>query len=66
MRGTKFLAHLFYFLQKGIAMLEELKQEQQPVQTTKHPYQQNQEPTVCDLNDKECLQRLVAAFSDCD
>ena len=65
MRGTKFLAHLFYFLQKGIAMLE-LEKEQQPVQPQQHPYQQNQEPTVCDLNDKECLQRLVAAFSDCD
>ena len=65
MRGTKFLAHLFYFLQKGITMQDDLQLEQ-PVQTPQHPYQANQEPTVCDLNDKECLQRLVAAFSDCD
>ena len=47
-------------------MQDELKQEQQPIQTPQHPYQSNQEATVCDLNDKECLQRLVAAFSDCD
>ena len=49
-------------------MPDELKQEQIAVQTTTtlHPYQQNQESTVCDLTDKECLQRLVSAFGDCD
>lgn len=32
----------------------------------KHPYQENQEKTVCDPSDKECMSRLVQAFSDCD
>lgn len=65
MCGGQNFPHI-YFLQKGITMLDDLKQEQQPVQTQQHPYQANQESTVCDLKDKECLQRLVAAFSDCD
>lgn len=48
-------------------MLEtELATVEQEDTKPQHPYQQNQESTVCDLNDKECLQRLVAAFSDCD
>mgnify|MGYP003339294490 CR=1 FL=1 len=64
MQGTKFLAHLFYFLQKGSAMQDDLKQEQ-PVQ--QHPYQENQEKTVvCELGDAECAKRLVEAFADCD
>lgn len=48
-------------------MLDEVKQPetvQQP--TAQHPYQNTQERTVCDTNDKECISRLVAAFSDCD
>lgn len=40
--------------------------EQQPAQTQQHPYQENQEKTVCDPSDKECMSRLVQAFSDCD
>ena len=32
-----------------------------------HPYQETQEkPFVCNPEDKECVARLVQAFSDCD
>lgn len=43
-----------------------VEQQQADEVKTLHPYQKNQESTVCELNDKECLQRLVQAFSDCD
>lgn len=49
-------------------MSDDLKQEQQIVQQpTQHPYQQTQEYTfVCQPGDRECVSRLVQAFSDCD
>ena len=63
----KIFRTLFYFLQKGTTMSDELLQEQ-PVQTQQHPYQTNQEPQtlICQPGDRECLNRLVQAFSDCD
>jgi hypothetical protein len=48
-------------------MLEtELATTEQETTKPQHPYQNSQEHTICDLKDKECLQRLVQAFSDCD
>ena len=41
-------------------------EQQQTEVKLQHPYAPNQERPVCDLNDTECLHRLVAAFSDCD
>ncbi len=40
--------------------------EQTPVEPILHPYTPNVEKdNVCASNDKECMSRLVAAFSDC-
>lgn len=43
-----------------------VEQQQAEEVKTLHPYTPNQERPICDINDTECLHRLVAAFSDCD
>ena len=72
--GNKISRTLFYFLQKGTTMSHQLLKAEEKeyldlpkFSEQKHPYQDNQPSQfTCDPADKECVSRLVQAFSDCD
>lgn len=69
MRGTKFLAHFLYLLQKGTTMSDtsELELSQPVYNPTPEQIQARiDQGPVCQPGDRECVTRWVQAFSDCE